>query len=57
MALGTAGIAYMLGAVSYAPGAVGDVAREAIRWSYYGGAVVMLALQVLVVAFWPEDRA
>lgn len=55
MAVGTAGIAFMLGAVSYAPGAVSEGAREAIRWSYYGGAVVLLALQVLVVAFWPED--
>lgn len=56
MAIGTAGIAFMLGAVAYAPGAVSETAREAIRWSYYGGAVVLLALQVLVVAFWPEER-
>lgn len=57
MAVGTAGIAFMLGAVSYAPDAVSEGAREAIRWSYYGGAVVLLGLQVLVVAFWPEERA
>ncbi|MEZ0244909.1 MAG: MFS transporter [Sphingomonas sp.] len=57
MAVGTAGIAFMLGAVAYAPDAVSDGAREAIRWSYYGGAVVLLALQVLVVWFWPEDRS
>ena len=57
MAVGTAGIAFMLAAVSYAPEAVTEAARGAIRWSYYGGAVVMLALQVLIVAFWPEDRS
>ncbi|UVO53099.1 MFS transporter [Sphingomonas sp. SUN039] len=57
MALGTAGIAFMLGAVDYAPQAVTGTAREAIRWSYYGGTVVLLGLQVLVVMFWPmNDR-
>jgi sugar (glycoside-pentoside-hexuronide) transporter len=57
MALGTAGIAFMLGAVAYAPGAVSDGAREAIRWSYYGGTVLLLGLQILVVLFWPMDEA
>ncbi|MBU6206457.1 MAG: MFS transporter [Alphaproteobacteria bacterium] len=53
MALGTAGFAYLLGAVGYAPGAVNDSAREAIRWAYYGSAVVLLALQTCVVLLWP----
>ena len=55
MALGSAGIAFLLGWVDYQPGAVTDVAREAIRWSYYGGAAVLLAIQGVVVWFWPMD--
>jgi len=55
MAIGTAGFAFMLGAVGYAPDSVSDAAREAIRWSYYGSAVVLLALQTLVVLCWPMD--
>lgn len=55
MALGTAGVAFMLGWVSYQPDAVSDLAREAIRWTYYGGAAVLLAIQGLVVWFWPMD--
>ncbi|MBC2651131.1 MFS transporter [Novosphingobium flavum] len=56
MALGTAGFAYLLGEVGYTPGHVSDTARAAIRWSYYGSAVVLLSLQVVVVLFWPIDR-
>lgn len=55
MAIGTAGFAFMLGAVGYAPDAVSDGAREAIRWTYYGSAVVLLALQTGVVLLWPMD--
>ncbi|MET0179860.1 MAG: glycoside-pentoside-hexuronide (GPH):cation symporter [Novosphingobium sp.] len=55
MAVGTAGIAFMLGTVGYAPDAVGETAREAIRWSYYGGAVVLIGLQIVAVLFWPMD--
>ncbi len=54
MALGTAGFAYVLGAFDYAPGHVSDAAREAIRWTYSGGAVVVLAIQTLVVLCWPR---
>jgi GPH family glycoside/pentoside/hexuronide:cation symporter len=54
MAIGTAGIAFILAAADYAPGAVSEAARGAIRWTYYGGTVALLALQVLVVWFWPE---
>jgi sugar (glycoside-pentoside-hexuronide) transporter len=53
MAIGTAGIAFTLDWSGYQPGAVTDSAREAIRWSYYGGAVGLLAVQALVVWFWP----
>lgn len=56
MAVGSAGVAFMLGWVSYQPDAVSDLAREAIRWSYYGGAAVLLAIQGAVVWFWPMDR-
>ena len=55
MALGTAGIAFVLAASGYAPDAVTDTARQAIRWSYYGGIVVLLVLQIGIVLFWPMD--
>lgn len=55
MALGTAGIAFVLAASGYVPGAVTDVAREAIRMTYYGGVVGLLLLQIAVVLFWPMD--
>lgn len=53
MALGTAGFAYVLGATGYAPGHVSDGAREAIRWTYSGGAVLLLMAQMLVMLLWP----
>jgi sugar (glycoside-pentoside-hexuronide) transporter len=56
MAIGSAGIAFMLGAFDYAPDNVTDATREAIRWSYYGGAAVLLLIQAVVVWFWPMDR-
>ena len=56
MALGAAGVAFVLSAVGYDPDAVTDEARDAIRWSYYGGAALMLALQGAAVWFWPMDK-
>jgi GPH family glycoside/pentoside/hexuronide:cation symporter len=55
MALGTAGIAFVLAAASYTPDAVSEAAREAIRWTYYGGVVSLMLAQVVVVLFWPMD--
>lgn len=55
MAIGTAGVAFVLAAGGYVPDAVTDQAREAIRWAYYGGVVALLVLQVGVVLFWPVD--
>lgn len=55
MAIGTAGVAFLLGYVEYDPQSLSETAREAIRWSYYGGAVVMLTIQAIVVWFWPMD--
>jgi GPH family glycoside/pentoside/hexuronide:cation symporter len=55
MALGTAGIAFMLAAADYTPGAVTEGAREAIRWTYYGGTAGMLILQAAIFWFWPMD--
>lgn len=55
MALGTAGIAFVLAASGYAPDAVSEAARGAIRWTYYGGVVTLLLIQILVVLFWPMD--
>lgn len=55
MALGTAGIAFVLAASSYDPQAVTDAARGAIRWTYYGGVIALLLLQISIVLFWPMD--
>lgn len=55
MAVGTAGFAFNLGAAGYVPDAVTGGARDAIRWAYYGSAVVLLALQTLVMMLWPMD--
>jgi GPH family glycoside/pentoside/hexuronide:cation symporter len=55
MALGSAGVAFVLGWAGYQPGAVTETAQQAIRWSYYGGAALLLALQGLAVWFWPMD--
>ncbi|OYZ39103.1 MAG: MFS transporter, partial [Novosphingobium sp. 16-62-11] len=55
MAVGTAGFAFILGAAGYVPDAVTEGARDAIRWAYYGSAVVLLALQTLVMMLWPMD--
>jgi sugar (glycoside-pentoside-hexuronide) transporter len=55
MAVGTAAIAYGLGLAGYRADAVSDNARDAIRWSYYGWPVVMLAAQIVCVWFWPMD--
>ena len=55
MAVGTAGFAFILGAAGYAPDAVTEGARDAIRWAYYGSAVVLLALQTVVMLLWPMD--
>jgi len=57
MALGTAGFAYLLGAVDYQATAVTEGARDAIRWAWYGSAVVLLALQTGVALMWPERTA
>ncbi|MFY7834733.1 MAG: MFS transporter [Novosphingobium sp.] len=55
MAIGTAGFAFVLGAAGYAPDAVTDTARDAIRWAYYGSAVLLLGLQTVVMLAWPMD--
>jgi len=55
MALGTAGIAFVLAAASYAPDAVTDTAREAIRWTYYGGVIALLLVQIGIILFWLMD--
>jgi len=56
MALGTAGVAFVLAASAYDPEAVTDSARQAIRWTYYGGVVALLLMQVATVLFWPEEH-
>lgn len=57
MALGTAGVAFVLAASGYVPDAVSDAAREAIRWTYYGGTVALLLAQVGIVLAWPRAAA
>ena len=39
----------------YQADAVSEAARGAIRWSYYGWPIAMLALQIVCVWFWPMD--
>lgn len=57
MAIGSAGIAFLLSWVDYQPDAVTETAQDAIRWSYYGGAAILLALQGAAIWFWPiEDE-
>lgn len=55
MAAGTAGIAFSLALAGFQPDAVSEGARTAIRWSYYGWPIVLLALQALCILFWPMD--
>ena len=55
MAVGTAGVAFMLSAVGYLPEAASEDARAAIRWFYYGAPVLLLCMQALVILFWPMD--
>ena len=57
MALGTAGIAFVLASAGYRPGHVSEGARGAIRWAYYITPVVLLAGQAAVVSFWPMNGA
>lgn len=56
MALGTAGIAFVLAVSGYVPDAVTEGARQAIRLTYYGGVVSLLLLQVVVMLFWPDEH-
>jgi len=57
MAIGSAGIAFLLSWAGYQPDAVTETAQDAIRWSYYGGAALLLALQAAAIWFWPiEDE-
>lgn len=55
VALGSAGAAYMLAYADYRAGAVSPFAREAIRWTYYGGTIALVAVQIIIIAFWPMD--
>lgn len=57
MALGTAGIAFVLAGVGYDPIAVTDGARAAIRWTYYAGVIALLLAQIGIVLAWPMARA
>ncbi len=56
MAIGTAGVAYMLAFAEYDAAIVSDGARSAIRWTYYGGSIVLLGVQALLFLAWPMDR-
>ena len=55
MAVGTAVVAYTLAIAGYAPGEVSEGARFAIRWTYYGWPVAVLAIQCAVILWWPMD--
>ncbi|PKP94816.1 MAG: MFS transporter [Alphaproteobacteria bacterium HGW-Alphaproteobacteria-16] len=53
MAIGTSMIAFTLATAGYRAGAVTEAAREAIRWSYYGWPILLLAIQAGVILLWP----
>ena len=55
MAAGTAGIAFALAGAGFQPDAVTETARAAIRWSYYGSAIILLSIQAIIILFWPMD--
>ena len=55
MAVGTAGIAFVLASAGYEPGAVTDGARNAIRWTYYLGVIGLFMAQIVIILFWPMD--
>eukprot|EP01037_Dinobryon_pediforme_P012144 gene12144-12230_t len=55
MAIGSASVAFLLAWVGYQAHAVSPFAQSAIRWFYYGGTVSLIALQVLIVLYWPMD--
>jgi GPH family glycoside/pentoside/hexuronide:cation symporter len=56
MALGTAGIAFILAGVDYDPAAVTEAARSAIRWTYYGGVIALFLAQIGIVLAWPSAQ-
>lgn len=56
MALGSAGVAFLLGASGYVPGAINTGAHLAIRVGYYAVPIVLIALQILVIAAWPRSN-
>jgi GPH family glycoside/pentoside/hexuronide:cation symporter len=53
MAVGTAAVAFTLGLAGYRPDHVGGAATAAIRWSYYGWPLAVLAVQAVAITFWP----
>lgn len=55
MAIGSASIAFLLAAVAYRAEAVTPGAASAIRWFYYAGTAVLLAVQAGVAWSWPMD--
>lgn len=55
MAIGTAGVAFLLAWLGYDAAAVSELTRQTIRWFYYGGTVFLIGMQVLIALFWPMD--
>ena len=56
MAIGTSLLAYGLALGHYTPGHVTSGARLAIRMSFYGWPLMVYALQLAVIRYWPVDR-
>ncbi|MBL8549011.1 MAG: MFS transporter [Hyphomonadaceae bacterium] len=56
MAIGTAGVAYGLAAANYDPRNVTPQAREMMSWLYYGIPLVVFALQIACMQFYPVDK-
>ena len=55
MALGGSFIAFGLAFGGYNPEAVTDTARSVMSWMYYGLPLLVFALQLVVIRFYPVD--
>lgn len=55
MALGGAGVAFVLALANYDPQQISEQAQQAMSWLYYGVPLLIFALQIVCVQFYPVD--
>jgi GPH family glycoside/pentoside/hexuronide:cation symporter len=56
MAVGGAAVAYALAIGGYSPQNVTPQAKEVMSWVYYGIPLIVFALQIICIQFYPVDR-